>query len=130
MTDDAVGVAVAVVGIGGDGGIDQFVLDIVHVHLIDTGHGINDVEGVLQGAFIILEHGVIEGSPYNGTDVVAILPDHGIEVFLIDRTEDDAEGDEEKKGGDQDDKHHAAIDRGTELQILPENGLACKIVVP
>ena len=129
MTADAVGVAMKVVCIGRYGGIDKVVLDIVHVHLVDPGHRIDDVERVLQCAFIVLKHRMIKGSLNNGTDVIAILPDHRIQVFLIDGSEDEAEGNEEKKGGGQDDKNHAAINRGTEFQILPGNGLACDIVV-
>ena len=129
MTADAVGVAMKVVSIGRYGCIDQVILDIVHVHLVDSGHGIDDVERVLQCAFIVLKHRMIKGSLNNGTDVIAILPDHRIQVLLIDGSEDEVEGNEEKEGGGQDDKNHTAINRGTIFQILLEDGLACNIVV-
>ena len=129
MTADTVGVAMKVVGIGRYGGIDKVVLNIVHVHFVDPGHGINDVECILQCAFIVLKHRMIKGSLNNGTDVIAILPDYCIQVLLIDGSEDEVEGNKEKEGGDQDDKNYAAINRGTDFQILPEDGLARDIVV-
>jgi hypothetical protein len=41
---------------------------------------------------------MIQGSSYNGSYVVAILPDHRIQILLVDRPENDAEGDKKKEG--------------------------------
>ena len=87
MTGDAVRVAVVFAGVGGNGGINQVVLIIVHVHLINTRHGVDDVKGILEVSFVVLKHRPVKRSLNDRTDVVPALPDDRIQVFFIYRSE-------------------------------------------
>ena len=91
MATDAIRVAVVVVSVGWDRGIDEVVLVIIHVHFVDTRHGIDYIECILQVAFIVLEHRTVQGSFNNGTDIVSALTDDRVQVFFIDRPENDTE---------------------------------------
>ena len=58
MTTFAVRVAV-IDCVVNNGRIDEVILIVVHVHIVDACHFINDIECALQGSSVVLEHGAV-----------------------------------------------------------------------
>ncbi len=83
MTGDAVGIAMTII-LPMNCRKSQLVLVIIEVHLIDPRHGGNDIQGALEHCIVILQHGIVERSFNDRTDMVSALTDGPIEEIHID----------------------------------------------
>jgi hypothetical protein len=67
------------------------VLIVVQVHLIDTRHGTDNIQGPLKHGFVVLQHGVIKRTLDYGTDIIPVLRDGPVVEIHVDRSENQVE---------------------------------------
>jgi hypothetical protein len=72
MTTHTIGIAMTGRVIG-KGRIDKIVLIIIHIHLIDSRHVIDNVERILKRSLVVFKHGMVESTFNKVTDIVPCL---------------------------------------------------------
>jgi hypothetical protein len=75
----------------GEGRVREVVILIIEVHVVNAGHGIDDIERAVESALVILKHRLVEGALNYGANIVPILFEDSVEIINIKGSENDAE---------------------------------------